>query len=80
MVAPGEYLHIADGELTGPDALTPSERRIAQLAASGQSNRAIAQTLFVTAKTIEVHLTSTYEKLQINGRQQLSGAMAGSTR
>lgn len=66
--------------LSGPDALTPSERRIAQLAASGQSNRAIAQTLFLTAKTIEVHLTSTYQRLQVNGRHELAGALAASAR
>ena len=41
---------------TGVDALTPSELRVAQLAAAGHSNREIAQALFVTRKTVETHL------------------------
>src|SRR5205823_5383044 len=54
--------------ITGRDALTPSERRIAELAAQGLTNRAIAQELFLTPKTVELHLTSTYRKLGISGR------------
>jgi DNA-binding CsgD family transcriptional regulator len=61
---------------TGVDALTPSERRVAQMAADGQTNREIAQALFVTPKTIEVHLSNTYRKLDINARSQLRRAMA----
>jgi len=60
---------------TGVDALTPSERRIAHMAASGQSNVTIAQELFVTVKTVEMHLTSTYRKLDITSRSQLSDAI-----
>ena len=60
--------------LTGPDSLTPSERRIAELAVGGQSNREIAQTLFVTPKTVEVHLTSVYRKLGISWRAELASA------
>ncbi|HEY1592595.1 MAG TPA: AAA family ATPase [Solirubrobacteraceae bacterium] len=63
--------------LTGPDSLTPSERRIAELAASGQSNREIAQALFVTPKTVEYHLRNSYRKLEIRGRRELSRALAG---
>ena len=58
--------------LSGPDSLTPSERRIAELAAVGHSNREIAQTLFVTPKTVEYHLRNTYRKLDIEGRDSLS--------
>ena len=57
---------------SGPDALTPSERRVAELAAAGQSNRDIAQTLFITTNTVEVHLTRTYRKLSITGRAGLT--------
>jgi DNA-binding NarL/FixJ family response regulator len=56
---------------TGVDALTASERRVAQLAAEGMSNKEIAQTLFVTIKTVEVHLSHAYRKLGINSRTQL---------
>jgi DNA-binding CsgD family transcriptional regulator len=61
--------------LTGPESLTPSERRIAQLAAAGQSNRDIARALYVTPKTVEVHLTSVYRKLGIRSRGGLAEAL-----
>jgi DNA-binding CsgD family transcriptional regulator len=64
--------------LTGVDSLTPSERRVAELAAKGPTNREIAQELFVTQRTVEVHLTSTYRKLGIDSRSQLTAALAGS--
>jgi DNA-binding CsgD family transcriptional regulator len=60
---------------TGLDALTASERRVAQLAAEGMSNKDIAQTLFVTVKTVEVHLSGAYRKLDITSRTQLDKAL-----
>jgi DNA-binding CsgD family transcriptional regulator len=60
---------------TGLDALTASERRVAQLAAGGMSNKEIAQTLFVTIKTVEFHLSSAYRKLEISSRAQLDKAL-----
>ena len=62
--------------LTGRDALTATEQRIAQMAADGMSNREIAQALFVTSKTVENHLGRVYPKLGINSRKQLAGALA----
>jgi DNA-binding CsgD family transcriptional regulator/tetratricopeptide (TPR) repeat protein len=62
--------------VTGRDALTPSERRIATLAVEGRSNREIAQTLFVTTKTVETHLSHIYRKLDITRRTQLSTALS----
>jgi DNA-binding NarL/FixJ family response regulator len=61
--------------LSGVKALTPSERRVADLAASGLSNREIAQKLYVTPKTVEVHLSSSYRKLEIRGRRELASAL-----
>ena len=61
---------------TGIASLTPSERRVAELAAQGQSNRDIAQTLFVTEKTIETHLGHVYDKLGVRSRHKL-GAVLG---
>jgi DNA-binding CsgD family transcriptional regulator len=60
---------------TGLDALTTSERRVGQLAADGMSNKEIAQTLFVTIKTVEVHLSHAYRKLEISSRVQLQNAL-----
>jgi DNA-binding CsgD family transcriptional regulator len=60
---------------TGLDALTASERRVAQLAADGMSNKEIAQTLFVTIKTVEFHLSHAYRKLDIGSRAQLDKAL-----
>jgi DNA-binding CsgD family transcriptional regulator len=65
--------------LSGLDSLTPSERRVAQLAAAGLSNRDIAQNLFITARTVEGHLTHAYYKLAITSREQLAAALAPPT-
>jgi DNA-binding CsgD family transcriptional regulator len=62
---------------SGADALTPSERRVAQLAASGLSNREVAQALFVTTKTVETHLRHAFQKLDVSGRGQLAAALGG---
>ena len=66
-----------EGLLSGPMSLTPSEHRIAALAAAGQSNREIARALFVTPKTVEYHLRNTYRKLDIMTREELVGALDG---
>jgi DNA-binding CsgD family transcriptional regulator len=50
-------VRIRRARLTGGQSLTPSERRIADMAADGNSNAEIAQALFVTVKTVEMHLT-----------------------
>jgi DNA-binding NarL/FixJ family response regulator len=65
--------------LRGLDSLTASERRIAELASQGLTNREIAQTLFVTARTVEGHLTSVFRKLQLDSRTELPAALAGGT-
>jgi DNA-binding CsgD family transcriptional regulator len=63
--------------LSGLDSLTASERRIAELASQGLSNREIAQMLFITARTVEGHLTSVFRKLQLDSRNELPTALAG---
>jgi ATP/maltotriose-dependent transcriptional regulator MalT len=59
----------------GLEALTPSELRVAQLAVEGRTNREIAQSLYVTLKTVEGHLARAYAKLDIAGRAELPGAL-----
>ena len=62
--------------LKGVGALTASERRVADLAAEGQTNKDIAQSLYVTPKTVEVHLSNSYRKLGIRSRRELAEALA----
>jgi DNA-binding CsgD family transcriptional regulator len=61
--------------LSGAEALTPSERRVAELAADGLSNREIAEALWVTRKTVEHHLGHAYGKLGIRSRAGLPDAL-----
>jgi DNA-binding CsgD family transcriptional regulator len=61
--------------LWGAEALTPSERRVAELVASGKTNREVAEALFVTKKAVEFHLGNVYRKLGVRGRDQLAGAL-----
>jgi DNA-binding CsgD family transcriptional regulator len=73
-------LHAAGGRprrqaSTGPESLTPSERRIADLAAEGLTTRDIAHALYVTPRTVEGHLTNVYRKLGISTRTALAGVL-----
>jgi len=61
--------------VTGTGSLTPSEQRVSRLAAQQLTNNQIAQTLFVTPKTIEYHLRHVYQKLGITGRSELKCAL-----
>nr|CEL17397.1 Regulator [Kibdelosporangium sp. MJ126-NF4]CTQ91375.1 Regulator [Kibdelosporangium sp. MJ126-NF4] len=61
---------------TGVDALTPSEYRVALLAAEGITNSRIAGILYVTSRTVEIHLSRVYQKLLISGRTELEAALS----
>lgn len=56
-------------------ALTVAERRVAELAVQGLSNREIATTLVVTVKAVEWHLSRVYRKVHITSRRELAGAL-----
>ncbi|MDA0180361.1 AAA family ATPase [Solirubrobacter phytolaccae] len=61
--------------LRGRAALTPSELRVAERAAAGETNRAIAEALFVTPKTVELHLRNAYRKLGAQRRNELAALL-----
>ena len=63
-------------DVTGRGSLTPSERRVTDLATEGMSNKEIAQALFVTLRTVEMHLSNAYRKLDISSRDQLPAALS----
>jgi DNA-binding CsgD family transcriptional regulator len=63
--------------LSGAASLTPSERRVVDLAVDGRTNKEIAQALYVTPKTVEVHLSNAYRKLDIRSRRDLQQALVG---
>ncbi len=61
--------------IAGANALTPSERRVARMAAEEMTNRQIAQALFVSQRTVETHLSHCYSKLNITTRAELREAL-----
>ncbi len=58
--------------LSGPESLTPSERRVGDLAAKGFTTREIAESLFISPKTVEFHLRHIYQKLDVGSRSELA--------
>ncbi|MGE4426135.1 MAG: AAA family ATPase [Solirubrobacteraceae bacterium] len=63
--------------VSGVDALTPGELRVARMAAAGLTNAAIAEAIVVRPKTVQYHLTNVYRKLGVAGRDDLPAVLAG---
>jgi DNA-binding NarL/FixJ family response regulator len=61
--------------MEGPAALTPRQRQVCELAAGGKGNRAIAQELFLSIKTVETHLAAGYRKLGVSTRVAMANAL-----
>lgn len=61
--------------LSGTESLTPTERRIAELAGHGHTNTQIAHALYVTTKTVEWHLANAFRKVDVTNRRELGRAM-----
>ena len=61
--------------LSGPESLTPSERRVCELAAAGRSNPQIAAELFLSRRTVEFHLRGAFRKLGVGSRDELAAAL-----
>ena len=64
----------------GVESLTPSERRVAELAAAGMTNRQVAQELYVTSRRSRPHLSAVYDKLGIRSRRLLADALRDDAR
>ena len=62
--------------MEGAAALTPRQRQICELASAGKGNRAIAQELFLSVKTVETHLAAGFRKLGVNARTELAHGLA----
>jgi DNA-binding CsgD family transcriptional regulator len=60
---------------TGPGTLTPSELRVAEMAAEGLTNREIAQALYLSPKTVEMHMSHAFDKLDVTSRVRLAAAL-----
>ena len=60
------------GAAPGSSALTETERRVAELATAGRSNKQIAAELHITVRTVESNLTRIYRKLGVSSRGQLA--------
>ena len=78
--ARAELARVGAGGPAYTGLLTPTERRVAQLAVNGLSNKEIARTLVVTVNTVEFHLRNTYAKLGVRSRVQLVDHLADGTR
>jgi DNA-binding CsgD family transcriptional regulator len=63
-----------------PDELTATERRVAELAAEGLTNREVAQRAFMSPKTVQANLTRVYRKLGISSRAELGARMVDERR
>jgi len=61
--------------ISGIGALTPSEHRVAELVAAGLTNARVAQTLVISPRTVEHHLTTIFAKLGIANRHELPNAL-----
>jgi ATP/maltotriose-dependent transcriptional regulator MalT len=72
-----EELARISGVATSLYELTPTERRVAELVATGRTNREVAQELFLSIKTVEANLSRIYSKLGISSRRELADALAG---
>lgn len=71
---------LAAAEAADIDELTPQERKILPLIAEGMTNKQIGDALGLSHKTVKNHLSSVFQKLQVNRRAQLAALVAGARR
>jgi DNA-binding CsgD family transcriptional regulator len=73
--ARGELVRTGAGQRASGDELTPAERRVAELVATGQSNKEVATALFVSVRTVEAHLSKIFHKLRLESRSELASRL-----
>src|SRR6185312_1017698 len=73
LLATGEHVRLRTGDRQGE--LTPQEAQIARLARAGLSNQKIGAQLFLSARTVEWHLSKVFTKLEISSRRELEQAL-----
>ena len=64
------------GRAPAPDALTQTERRVAELVATGRANKEVAAELYLSVKAVEANLSRIYRKLDIRSRTELAALLA----
>jgi DNA-binding CsgD family transcriptional regulator len=65
--------------VSGVDSLSPTELRVAHLAAEGMSNPQIADRLFLSRRTVTTHVSKILGKLSLGSRAQIARALAGAS-
>ena len=65
------------GRVASPDALTPTEERVAALVAEGRTNREVGAILVVSERTVEGHLSRIYAKIGVRSRAELAHRLTG---
>ncbi len=68
----GDGMRRSSAAVTGPDALSRSERRVVMMIAEGLANADIAEALFVSRRTVESHVSAAYRKLGVGNRVELA--------
>ena len=71
----GERAPEQQAPLAGPGSLTPRERQVLDLIAAGATNRSIAATLFISEKTVSVHVSNIFAKLGVSNRTEAAAAV-----
>jgi len=75
-VAPAGELRRISGRRTSSEELTETERRVAELAGRGHTNKEIAAELYMGVSTVEAHLSRVYRKLGLRSRTELAGRIS----
>jgi DNA-binding CsgD family transcriptional regulator len=77
--ARSELERTGTGQRADGDGLTPTEQRVAELVATGKSNKEVAAALFMSVRTVEANLSKIFRKLGVNSRAELANHLRAGT-